>query len=907
MQTEISHLDTVPKLAGSFVSTEGPAEKRQLGNERDKKSSRRKSTPRRKVDVGKTTNELYRDMHIQAELCLLVSSKARTSENTMTLEPMLYNKDLDKEIPPVAIDDVDVALPYDVWEGLEIANPQAPPHSELYSKLTMYFQVDATENVNVDEIAIEMSRLRDSGVRVDIGRYAAYKDFMEGRKKTEAGVIESWHNFERKRRLKERTRACNATIVAMKKQAERFKKLNRQEEANELSNEVLELEKEVKNPDRVDAELAIVHSEELLKYTNSRVGTFNQGHPPAVDTDPMFRDIQTDQRGQVYREHLRKNLYKFGLNADFWYETIEHPHPAKGVVCFKYNAMMLQDRKLGTPVNTPGGFLARCDISHEIVYRNSNTGRPLTHTHDNTAWKHCPNLAKYIRACRYRMEVVRLWYKLFTNQAPEIIAQMMEQSGIVDQADEKISAIKERIGGRRKAVLAVVEFGDKGALRLPTILPSYKATMPDPESEEIVYEIVDRAKFELELKSDDPYGPEVQERGNYTWPIQKIDNTNTWFRFSENIQGRNVFTLKLLEALFKDDIAATWDWKAGAIPENVKSLFLTQHQTTDEFDEARAYEEMELVFDSIIEAIPLWAQAYLSTELVDDSVLDWEQDQDWKKLVDPGFQETEHLKKTVAESKEKVNQYERAIGAAKSAKSDTATVEELVEKRKKEELQYWKHLAKLNTLVRDNVFASFTWNGYAVDNESKREYADAEQDAGATSSWAKTQLFRCCYEVDTRPVEQDGNARPPPGHQAVTYFIGFERKQDTRQIQIGIRGFDRKVLVPGEPAVDLWYASWYIEKVLKRGVGNVGQLVTMQNMFKFLNSDNPQYVQVQGQWGTNSSLQPRTSQIHLHAIQHPVALIHKLCIPMRAHSVCLLDSRFAQFCREMCLYCERVL
>jgi len=38
---------------------------------------------------------------------------------------------------------------------------------------------------------------------------------------------------------------------------------------------------------------------------------------------------------------------------------------------------------------------------------------------------------------------------------------------------------------------------------------------------------------------------------------------------------------------------------------------------------------------------------------------------------------------------------------------------------------------------------------------------------------------------------------------------------------------------------------------------------------------------------------------------HTTALMHKLCIPMHAYSVCLLDSRFAQFCREMCLYCER--
>ena len=44
--------------------------------------------------------------------------------------------------------------------------------------------------------------------------------------------------------------------------------------------------------------------------------------------------------------------------------------------------------------------------------------------------------------------------------------------------------------------------------------------------------------------------------------------------------------------------------------------------------------------------------------------------------------------------------------------------------------------------------------------------------------------------------------------------------------------------------------------------------------------------------------------IHLH-IQHTTALIHKLCISVHAHSVCFLDSRFAQFCLEMCLRCER--
>lgn len=35
------------------------------------------------------------------------------------------------------------------------------------------------------------------------------------------------------------------------------------------------------------------------------------------------------------------------------------------------------------------------------------------------------------------------------------------------------------------------------------------------------------------------------------------------------------------------------------------------------------------------------------------------------------------------------------------------------------------------------------------------------------------------------------------------------------------------------------------------------------------------------------------------------SLIHKLCISAHSHSVCFLDLRFAQLCRETCLYCKR--
>ena len=863
----------------------------------------------RKVDTFPPA-DLYRDMRIQSELCLLVSSETRASEDSKALAPMQYNQELDKWVPPVAVDDVDIAMPFDAWEGLQIADPTAPKQSELHSELTMYFLVDADENVDVESDSKKLSET--TGVRIDPGRYRAYKEYIEENKGPKGRS--EWEREEKERRMKERERVREAIIHRRKKQIERYKENAKsryfrdkgdaatQEEWEALAKAreaewnletardaqaaqmlkdgkgdyfgdgkspseeewqrvaLPELTERIKLdtenlvvPPPIDPEAAdppIIRNEELLQATGSRIDTFNQGQPPS------FTSVVGGSDG-AYRQYLRNHLYKFGINADYWYQTESHPHPAKGVVCFKYNAMLLQDRKLGhVPVATHGMFLRRCNVKTDVVDREERTGRPLTH--EGHTPQTCPNWAKYIRACRYRMEVARLWYKLFLNQPPEIISRMLAESGVVDQFadDKRFSAIKKTVTGRRKAVLAVIEFGGKGTLRLPSILPSYKAKTMNDGSGTIVYEIENAAKFESELRSDEPEVPEVQERGNYTWPIQKIDKTTAWLRFVENLEDRNIFTLALMDALFQEDLATTWDWFPGAIPEKVKRIFLNPDQPVEEFDEAYAYEEMEFVFESLIEAMPLWAQAFLSTELVDDTL--WEGTTD--PMIDILSQEKAGLKRAMAESSEQLRKKELAVGLVREQMTDTGispeerkrkmnALESLMEQNTVASLEYWKALVKLNTLVRDNVFASFEWNGYASNSAYRRDATDADQDSGVRTSWAKTQLYRCCYEIDTFPVAGEGMFPAPPDHVPFRYFIGPERTSGTT-VKIGMRGFDRKVLVPGEPGLDLWYSSWYIETVQRRGVGNIGQLVTLQNMFKYVQSKvNPQYVQTQGQWG----------------------------------------------------------
>jgi hypothetical protein len=857
--------------------------------------------------------DLYRDMRIQSELCLLVSSETRISEDSKALAPMQNG------VPPVAVDDVDIAMPFDAWEGLQIADPTAPMQSELHSELTMYFMVDADENVDVDSDSKKLSGT--AGVRIDPGRYRAYNEYMEnmenmenkgleGRSEKERHMKAEWDREEKERRMKERERVREAIIHRRNKQIARYKEnaknryfRNKGDAATQEGWKALEEAREAEwkletakkaqaeqmlldakedyfrdgspsekwqsvalpeaqkridldtedlvVPPPIDLKLdpAIIRNEELLKATGSRIDTFNQGQPPSFTSVVGGSD-------DAYRKYLRNHLYKFGINADFWYKTDSHPHPAKGVVCFKYNAMLLQDRKLGhVPVATHGMFLRRCNVKTDVVDREARTGRPLTHE-GHTA-QTCPNWAKYIRACRYRMEVARLWYKLFLNQPPEIISRMMAESGVVDQFadDKRFSAIKKTVTGRRRAVLAVIEFGGKGTLRLPSILPSYKAKTMNDGSDTIVYEIENAEKFKSELMSDEPGAPEVQERGNYTWPIQKIDKTTAWLRFVENLEDRNIFTLALMDALFQEDLAATWDWVPGAIPEKVKRIFLNQDQPLEQFDEAYAYEEMELVFESLIESMPLWAQAFLSTELVDDTL--WEGTTN--PMVDILSQEKAGLERAMAKSKKQLGKCVRAVSlaekhiaatgiSAEERDCKTRALQVLMEERTVISLDYWKAVVKLNTLVRDNVFASFEWNGYAANSAHRRDLADYDQDSGVRTSWAKTQLYRCCYEVDTFPVAGENPA--PTDHVPFRYFIGPERKSGGTKVKIGIRDFNRKVLVAGEPGLDLWYASWYIEKVQGRGVGNIGQLVTLQNMFKFLESKvNPQYLQTQGQWG----------------------------------------------------------
>lgn len=858
-----------------------------------------------------TPADLYRDMRIQSELCLLVSTETRKSEDSRALAPMVYDEELDDWLPPVAVDDVDVVLPYDAWTGLQLDDPAAPKNDEQ-NKLTMYFWVDADENVDVAKDSADVTSVE--GVRIDPGRYRAYKEYMQDIEENKSNdAKKQWDEEEKNRRMKDRERVRDAIIHRRNKAIARYKENQKQRHLREIKganaetwakeaesrsaeweletakdaqaarmladarqdyfageatddepdwkpteqeweNKRRELMERIKEetqdlvfPPPLDPtyDPPILANSELVRQTGSRIGTFNMGQPPP---------FQGQVPDESYRQYLRNHLYKFGMNADFWYTKSEHPHPPKGMVAFKYNAMLLQERKLSsTPVATSGVFLRRCAVDKSVVDREERTGRPLTH--EGHTSQTCPNWAKYIRATRYRTEVARLWYKLFLNQPPEILSRMMAEAGVTDPdaGTGDFGKMKKAVSGRRKAVLAVIEYGDKGTLRLPSILPAYKPKSAGDQSSNIVYEIVNQTKFDKELRSDEPNVPEVQERGNYTWPIQKIDKTTTWLRFVDRLQDRNIFTLALLEALFQEDLGKTWDWWPGAIPENVKRLFLNDNQPLSEFDEGYAYLEMELVFESLIESIPLWAQSFLSVELVDDSWTDTD-----NSMVEVLSKEKQSLRQRMEAASAKLKA-KLGIIDIKQQELTQPNLSQLMRQRKQAELvvhfedkvklslEYNSALVGMNKLVRDHIFASFEWNAYAVNTQERRDVADSTQNSGVRTSWAKTQLHRCCYEVDTTPVK--GETPPPPDHVPIKYFIGPERTSG-KTVKVGIRGFDRKVLVPGEEGLELWYGHWYIEKVLGFGVGRVGQLVTLQNMFKYLRSPvSPHYVQTQGQYG----------------------------------------------------------
>ena len=828
--------------------------------------------------------ELYKDLLTQAKLCALISTDVRQSAYNRINTPMVWDDDVREYVIPIAIDDVEVAISHDTWKGMEWDNPQADWHSSLHKQLTMYFAIDGDGDVDVEANEEKRKKLQ-SEVRIDPGRLIAYERFIENNDSKDSNG--KWEQNEKDRRGAKRVKLYEATVSRIKNALKVYKEHEKkvyegtqgstpggwsrefdarrkefeletardaqtqrllsklrnagQESGWTVENETAALELVNKLTEMYTAPLPIeniaddppfTRDEKYVAEVGSLVGKLNEGHSPTYD-------MNVHGQQEDYRNFLRRHLYKFGLSYDFFYQTKDYPYPSNGIVVFSWNGLMQQDRKLGDTLEGPGTFLKRCNIKDLNLDRNGQTKRPVLHTGHTD--KTCPNWVKYTRANRYRMEVARLWYKLFHYQEPEIISRLMYEAQVTTTTD---TLSNHEHSGNRPVVLSVIEYGDKGALRLPTILPKYKIVEQSDSVNSEMYEIEDAEKYEMTLKCDKHGAEPVQSRGDYTWPIQKIGNTREWLKFAHDIKSFNRISIAVLDAIFKEDITTSFDWYDGSLPEKVRDIFTTSGTVADE---NQVWYEMEAIFDGIIGAIPIWAQAFLSINLVNDEWLTSSDslisnDQSNLEFVKENVKKAEkglYLKETALARAEKLGQ-EGLIHVAQGGLDAARTL-------------LWVELTRMHELVRDASPASFVWRAYASDAPLWRANEDKEQDEGTSTTWSKTQLHRCVIDIDTRRVEESGFTHAPPDHQPLRYMIG--PRLTPRGLATAKRGMDLRTLEAGSVSAHLFYATWYIDKVAGKGMGNKGQIVTLQDMFTYLNHpENPQYIQTQGQWGVVESV-----------------------------------------------------
>lgn len=118
--------------------------------------------------------------------------------------------------------------------------------------------------------------------------------------------------------------------------------------------------------------------------------------------------VQGDKTAEKHRDDLRRHgLLKFGYNLD---------SASGGFVSISLTDLEKQDREAGMPIFTKGRFLRMCD--YPKMERDEN-GRPIQEYRD-----------VYDRANKYRMEVGRLWWKLFIDQEDEVQRTIYYLTGV---------------------------------------------------------------------------------------------------------------------------------------------------------------------------------------------------------------------------------------------------------------------------------------------------------------------------------------------------------------------------------------------------------------------------------------------------------------------------------------------
>jgi len=504
---------------------------------------------------------------------------------------------------------------------------------------------------------------------------------------------------------------------------------------------------------------------------------------------------------------LRSHLYQYTVDSN--------DELTGGSVTLTSDALLGQKRGYGPRRPFEGGpFMQRCKYPKGMQYGDDGFVKE--------EWR-----AAYNRANKYRMEVARLWWKLYHFQSED--TQMVT---------EKLGGVfAVRADGQsfdHYMVLAITELGHDGFLQTGTISPEHQYT-------ELTEDVDARSEVEFELSDtgmnqlvSNCYPPNSQQtvRADHdrTWPIARIDHSLAWASFSSGAQimGNNSQFYNIMRYFFgplaEDDpdaepdkkqrwveskgfIQNSFDWDRNAWDDFLKPIAPQVEggeEPTWEKDGPGTLDVIELAFDNLINAMPLWAHMFLSTDLVDDT----ESEEQDATAVDGANDMLREVYEAL-----------RAVPADSTAASQLRCLDTQLRAEFQDRGAY-----------RDA--ASIVYHSYPSDSDADRDLIDrrgANRDrAGlvdplikAEIPWAQEHLMRAVNRVEQPGDEMDDK----------NYAM------------------DRAIVVPafGYMAAQA-YRQWWVEKYMGLPFGP-DWTVALQNMHVFEMSETPWYVQAQGLYG----------------------------------------------------------
>lgn len=526
--------------------------------------------------------------------------------------------------------------------------------------------------------------------------------------------------------------------------------------------------------------------------------------------------------------YLRSDLYQFTVDAN--------DEMTGGSVTLTSDALLGQRRGYGPRRPFEGGpFIERCKY-------------PAGMERDERGFVTEPWKEAYNRANRYRMEVARLWWKLYHFQSEETAQQTENLSGVFKKREGRDGALFEHY-----MVLAITEFGNEGFLKTGTISPHHEfddLTNPDNDlhdedatmdelAEERDEDKVDYAReFKLSSKGANqlvdnryPKNGTKNVRADYdrTWPIAHIDHSLEWAAFSAGAQilvnNRQFYNmLRYFFGPLVDDetdvdedarqkwmpskgfIQNSFDWDETAWEDFIKPIaFAEGGEPTWEKNGGDTLAVMELAFDNLIKAMPLWAHMFLSPDLVED----------------PELQQKDAM------AVDSANGVLRGVhNALQKVPADSTAATRLLcfDTQVRAEFQG-------RGAYRDA--ASIVYHSYPSDSEADRDLIDkrgANRDRYGIIDpltekpefpWAQEHLMRGVSRVE-RPGDNMNNENYAIDSAIVVPKFGYMAAQAYRQ--------------------------WWLEKYMKVPFGP-GWTVALQNMHTFEISETPWYVQAQGLYG----------------------------------------------------------